>query len=127
MIDKTVEVEAKANFQPVSYIKKIDHQIQQGNCSTYFIAAKVQTQGTTIKDLRIKEPKPKVQDLKRTNNSSDNVEISEKTRKKSKKRFQKEKCKQKNSSFGTFATKGNTNSNNIRPKGPKKDFFSIIY
>ena len=46
-----------------------------------------------MKDLRIKKPKPKTQDSKPVNNSFGNIKTFEKTRKKSKKRFQKEKRK----------------------------------
>lgn len=78
MIENVVKVKAKAGLQPVFFIREMDHQTQQGNCFAYVTAAKVQTQGTAIKDPKIEKPKPKAQDLKPANNSSNNVEISEK-------------------------------------------------
>ncbi len=86
MIEKVVEVEAKTGLQLAFYIWEMDHQTPRGNCSAYVIMAKVQTQGTTMKDPRIKKPK-KAQEPKPANNSSGNVKISKKVWKESKKRF----------------------------------------
>lgn len=93
MIRKMIEAEAKIVLQPASYIKKIDYQAQQGNYPAYITAIKILTQGIIIKDLRIEEPNPKVQDLKLINNSFGNAKTSKKAQKKLKKRFQKEKQK----------------------------------
>ncbi len=87
---------------------------------------KVQILSTTIKDSRIEESK-KAQKPKLTNNSSGNTETSEKAWKESKKRFWKEKRKQKNFSSNTPATEDNTTSNNIGLKGPKKNLSKITY
>ena len=59
IIKKAVEVEAKAGLQPAFYIREIDHQALRGNCFAHVTAAKVQTQGTIMKDPRIEKPKPK--------------------------------------------------------------------
>lgn len=127
MIKKTVEVEAKAGLQSVSYIREIDHRTQYSNYLAHVTVAKVQTQNTIIKDPRIEEPKPKAKDLKLANNSFGNAETSKKVWKKSKKSFQKEKCKQKNFSFVTHTTGGNTISNDTGPKNLKKDLSEITY
>lgn len=45
----------------------------------------------------------------------------------SKKKFPKEKLRQKNSSSGILAIEGNTNSKKAGSKVPKKDLFEITY
>lgn len=59
MIKKTVEAWAKTGLHPTSYISEMDQQTQWANRLTHVIAAKVQTESTAIKNLRIEEPKPK--------------------------------------------------------------------
>lgn len=61
-----------------------------------------------MKISRIEKLK-KVQKAKPTNNSFSNAGFSEKDWKEFKKKFWKEKYKQKNSSSGTFAIKGKYN------------------
>ena len=77
MIEKAFEFKAKASCQPPFYIREINHQALQSNCPAYVTTAKVQTQATTIKNPRIKEPKPKAHNSHHTNNSSGNVETFE--------------------------------------------------
>ncbi len=79
-----------------------------------------------MKNSRIKEPK-KTQEPKPIKNFFGNVETPKKAWKKSKKKFQKEKRKQKNFSSVIFTIKGYTTSNNIRLKGLNKIFSEIIY
>ena len=54
MMKKVTKVEAKAGFQPVSYIRKIDHRAPRGNRPIYVTAVKVQTQDIAIKDPKLK-------------------------------------------------------------------------
>ena len=105
----------------------MNNQALQDNCPTYITAAKVENQGSVMKDLKIEEPQPKAQDLKPTNYLSGNTKISEKAWKEFKKRFWKEKRKQRNFSSGIPATGGNIIYNKVRPKRPKKDLSEIIY
>lgn len=77
MIEQAIKVEAKAGFLPAFYIREIDHQTLQSNRLAHITAAKIQTQSTIIKDPRIKKLK-KTQEPKPVNNSSNNVETSEK-------------------------------------------------
>lgn len=72
-----------------------------------------------MKVLRIKELKPKGQKFKPTNFFG--------YIKTSKKRFEKEKRKQKNSNFGISAIRINIISNKIRPKDLNKDISKIMY
>lgn len=124
MIEKAVKTEAKVAFQPTFYIWEIDYRIQQCNCPAHIIATKVQTQGTAIKNSKIKKLK-KAEKPKPAIDSSSNIKTSKKTWKQSKKKFWKEKCKQKNPTSGIPVIRGNTASNNIEPKGAKKDLFGI--
>lgn len=64
----------------------MDYQTQQGNYSAHITADKIQTQNTTMKDLKIKKPK-KVQEHKPVNNFFGNVETSKKVLKEFKKRI----------------------------------------
>ena len=56
MIKKAVKGEAKTGLQSASYIKKMDYQALQGNRLAHITVAKVETQGTAIKDLIIENP-----------------------------------------------------------------------
>ena len=62
LVEKAVEVEAKAGFQLASYQREMDHRCLRGNRSAHTTLSKVQTQGTSMKDPRdprTEEPKPK--------------------------------------------------------------------
>lgn len=61
------------------------------------------------------------------NNFSSNIEITKKAQKEFKKRFWKKKRKLKDFSLDTSAVGSNMTSNNLGPKGLKKDFSRIIY
>ena len=62
MVEKAVDAEAKAGLQPTSYIRGVDHRCPQGNRPAHTNAAKVQTQGSSMKNSRAEEPKPRPQE-----------------------------------------------------------------
>lgn len=57
IVKKTIEAKAKTSLQPISYIWEIDNYCLHGNRPSYTTTAKIQMQGSTIKNT--KEPKQK--------------------------------------------------------------------
>ena len=83
LVEKTVDVEAKAALRLRSYARKTNQYCLWGNRPS---AAKASTQGQPMKDSRVEEPKSRPQKSKApVSQHSDSAETSEKAQKKKKK------------------------------------------
>lgn len=116
MIEKAVDAETKAGLQSTSYIREMDQRSQRGNRPAHVTAAKAQTQGSSMKDPRVEEPKPGPPESKATNpQPPESAETSEKARmEKKKKKWQMEKRDKKDS------TTPATGANASNMSGPKE-------
>ena len=114
LVEKAVDAEAKAALRPCSYARKTNEYCFRGSWPS---AAKSSTQGQSMKDLRVKEPKSRPQELKALAlQRFDSAETFEKTWKEKKKNH----CQNKRDCYAregsTPATKINTTDTNDSKK-----------
>lgn len=84
---ESVDAEAKAGHQPTSFVREMDQRCPRGNCSAHTTTAKAPTQGSSIRDPRVKEPKTKLQEPKSSApQRSENTEAFDKKLRKDKKK-----------------------------------------
>ena len=85
LVEKAVNVEAKAALRPCSYVCETDQYCLQ---ESWLSTTKANTKGQPMKDLRVKEPKSRPQEAKTpaSQHSSNNIKTSEQARKEKKKK-----------------------------------------
>lgn len=59
LVEKAVDVEAKAGLQPTSFVIEIDQRCPRGNRLAHTTVAKFPTQGSSFWDLKLEEPSGK--------------------------------------------------------------------
>ena len=59
IVQRAVNVEAKAGLRSSTMIRNSDARCPKGHRPSYNTSSKVQTQGITVKEPRVKEPRPK--------------------------------------------------------------------
>lgn len=59
LVEKAVDVEAKAGLQPTAFVIEIDQRCPRGNCLAHTTVAKFPTQGSSFWDLKLEEPSGK--------------------------------------------------------------------
>lgn len=86
IVEKAVDAKAKASLLPAFLLREVDQQVPRGNQPTHTTTAKAYTQGSFMKNPRMKEPKAKTQKSKAPPpQRSKNPKASEKARKDKKK------------------------------------------
>ena len=118
LVKKAVDVEAKAGLLPTSLNRDMDQQAPRGNRPVH-TTAKAQTQGLSMKDPKVEEPKSKPLESKSSASPrTKQPDSSEKARKEKKKKWQKERRDKKRDS--TPATGVNTTDTAGGQKKKKK-------
>ena len=59
MVERVVNAEAKAGPRSSSMVRESDIRCLRGHCPSHNTSSKMQTQGTTAKEPRTEEPRPK--------------------------------------------------------------------